>query len=181
MYVRVGYEYVSRMITRRALAALASVSAISLSCASTPPPRSLPNPLVGDLMPPFQSTTLSGNPVISGGYQGHKVIISFVGVQCAPCTRVLNAAQSVYADDSKIVVVGVFRRDDPDASARSVAAGLELRFPIVVDRDGALARRFKTEDKVPSTFVVGESGRVRWVGGSDLTEDTLLAAVNAAD
>jgi peroxiredoxin len=169
------------MTTRWALAALLAVSAISTSCASTPPPRSLPNPLVGDLMPPFQSTTLSGNPVISGGYQGHKVIVSFVGVQCAPCTRVLSAAQAVYADDSKVVVVGVFRRDDPDASARSVAAGLELKFPIVVDRDGTMARRFMIDDKVPSTFVVGESGRVSWVGGSDVTEDTLLAAVNAAE
>lgn len=164
----------------RALAVSALVTAFSLGCASTPPPRSQASPLVGDLMPPFESTTLSGNQVISGAYQGHKVVVSFVGVKCAPCARVLTAAQSLYADDRELIVVGVFRREDAE-NARSVAAGLELKFPVVVDKDGALARRFKVDDQVPATFVVGESGRVRWVGGSDLTEDTLYAALDSAE
>jgi peroxiredoxin len=165
----------------RAFGISALISAFALGCASTPPPRSQANPLVGDLMPPFQSTTLSGNQVISGAYQGHKVVVSFVGVKCAPCARVLTAAQSLYADDRELIVVGVFRGDDSAENARSMAAGLELKFPVVVDKDGALARQFKVDDQVPATFVVGESGRVRWVGGSDVTEDTLYAALDSAE
>lgn len=130
-------------------------------------------------MPPFQSTTLSGNTVISGAYQGHKVVVSFVAEKCARCEHVLSAAQAVYADNREVVVLGVFKRDD-SAHALSIAARLALRFPVVVDSDGSLARHFQIQD-VPTTFVVDQRGRVSWLGGSDLTEEVLTAAVHAAE
>jgi peroxiredoxin len=162
----------------RALA-LASFVAWQGGCASQPPPKSQPSPLLGDIMPAFQSTTLSGNPVISGAYERHKVVLSFVGVKCAPCERVLTAAQAVYSGDREVVVVGVFRREDSE-NALSTAARLSLRFPVVVDRDGKLAKQFQIQE-VPSTFVVDTRGRVSWLGGSDLTEDGLSAALHAAE
>jgi peroxiredoxin len=153
--------------------------ALLASCASQPPPKSQPTPLLGDVMPAFQSTTISGNPVISGAYEGHKVVLSFVEAKCEKCERVLSAAQAVYSGDREVVVVGVFRREGSE-KALSTAARLELRFPVVVDRDGSLAKTFKIQD-VPSTFVINQRGRVSWLGGSDLTEDGLSAAVAAAE
>jgi peroxiredoxin len=132
------------------------------------------------MMPPFQSQTLSGNQVISAGYDGHTVVVSFVSAKCESCERVLSAAQASYAEEREVVVVGVFRPDEDAANVRSMAARLELRFPIVVDHGGTLARRFQIED-VPRTFVIDRAGRVRWVGGQDVTEDGLLAAIHAAD
>jgi peroxiredoxin len=160
-------------------AILASALALAAGCASQPPPRSQPSPLLGDLMPSFQSTTLTGNQVISGAYEGHKVVVSFVGVECAQCERILSAAQSVYADDRELIVLGVYGRDDSD-KALSIAARLALRFPVVVDRDGSLAKHFKIQN-VPTTFVVDQRGRVSWLGGSDVTEDHLSAALSAAE
>jgi peroxiredoxin len=168
-----------RIHLRAARAVFAAAVIALTACASQPPPKSQPSPLLGDLMPPFQSTTLSGNPVISGAYQGHKVVVSFVGEKCARCEHVLTAAQAVYADNREVVVLGVFSRDD-SLHARSIAARLALRFPVVVDRDGSLAKHFQIE-KVPSTFVVDQRGRVSWLGGSDVTEDALTAAVHAAE
>ena len=55
----------SRSTLRRGCVSFLAALAL-LGCASPPPPKSQPSPLLGDLMPPFQSTTLSGNPVISG-------------------------------------------------------------------------------------------------------------------
>jgi predicted transcriptional regulator len=49
-----------------------------------------------------------------------------------------------------------------------------------MDGDGALAKRFQIQD-VPSTFVIDRDGRVRWVGGGEITEAQLLAAIHAAD
>jgi peroxiredoxin len=167
---------VSRAAARGA--ALVTFVTLLVSCASQPPPKSQPSPLLGDVMPAFQSTTLSGNPVISGAYDRHKVVLSFVGVKCAQCERVLTAAQAVYSGDRELVVVGVFRKEDSE-NALSTAARLSLRFPVVVDRDGKLAKQFQIQ-AVPSTFVVDTRGRVSWLGGSDLTEDALSAALNAA-
>lgn len=162
----------------RRLALLAPLLAGLLGCASPPPPKSQPSPLLGDVMPSFESTTLNGNPVMSGAYEGHKLVLSFVGVKCEPCERVLSAAQAVYSSNREVVVVGVFQREGSE-KALSTAARLELRFPVVVDRDGSLAKHFHIE-QVPSTFVVNERGRVSWLGGADVTEDGLNAALHAA-
>ena len=163
----------------RCFVSVAPLLAGLLGCASAPPPKSQPSPLLGDVMPSFESTTLNGNPVMSGSYEGHKMVVSFVGAKCEPCERVLTAAQAVYAYNREVVVVGVFQREGSE-KARSTAARLELRFPVVVDRDGSLAKHFHIE-AVPSTFVVNERGRVSWLGGADLTEDGLNAALHAAE
>ncbi len=150
----------------------------AFGCAVQPPPPTQPSPLLGQLMPPFESQTVSGNPVISGGYQGHTVVVSFVASKCEPCERALSAANAVYSDERELVVVGVFRRDGAEGVI-STAARLALHFPVVVDKDGSMTRQFQVES-VPSTFVVDGRGRVRWVGGADLTEDALARAVASA-
>lgn len=151
-----------------------------LSCgASPPPPPTQPSPLLGYPMPSFEARTISGNPVISGGFQGHKVVVTFVASKCRPCEQTLSAANAVYKDDRELVVVGVYP-EGRSAGAVRVASRLELRFPIVIDEEGIIARRFQIGDGVPSTFVADSQGRVRWVGGADLTPEALERAVAAA-
>lgn len=130
-------------------------------------------------MPAFESQTISGNPVISGAYQGHTVVVSFVSAKCPSCEKTLSAANSLYEDNHQLVVVGVFQKEHAEGAV-PVASRLALRFPIIVDRDGSISRQFKVGETVPSTFVVDPDGRVRWVGGSDLTVDGLDRAVQAA-
>ncbi len=150
-----------------------------LGCSATPPPKSQRSDLLGDVMPAFESTTLSGNPLMSAAYQGHKMVVSFASAECEGCASVLSAAQSIYADERELVVVGVFEPDDV-AGARAMARRLELKFPILLDNDGSIARHFKIDER-PRTFVVDGRGRVRWVGGSDVTADALAAALRWAD
>ncbi|HET9957585.1 MAG TPA: hypothetical protein VFQ61_23975, partial [Polyangiaceae bacterium] len=69
---------------------------------------------------------------------------------------------------------------ESDAAARAIAARMQLRFPIVVDRDGVLANKFNVE-ALPSVVVVDSARRVRWIGGTDMTQEGLLAAVDSAD
>jgi hypothetical protein len=76
---------------------------------------------------------------------------------------------------SDVVVVGVFGGTD-QGTANSVVRRHELRFPVVVDSDGAIAKRFHV-DELPTTFVADGFGRVQWVGGSALTEEGLTLAV----
>jgi predicted transcriptional regulator len=54
-----------------------------------------------------------------------------------------------------------------------------VKFPVAVDGEGIVARRFEVEER-PRTFVVDAQGRVSWVGGAELTEDSLTAAVRAS-
>lgn len=154
------------------------VLALIAGCASQPPPASQPSPLLGNVMPSFDAKNLSGNPVYSAAYYGHTLVMSFVDPQCAACEDALVAAQSAYESVDGVIVVGVFRGEDA-VGATVLAKKHQLRFPIVVDRDGAIVKTFQIE-QVPTTFVMDGQGRVRWVGGSEMTPDGLNRAVYAA-
>jgi peroxiredoxin len=161
---------------RLALSTLA-IGIVSLlgACASQPPPRSQPNQLLGDVMPSFESRTLNGNPLFSGAYEGRRVVVSFVATDCKACDKTLQAAQAMYSDMTDVVVVGVFGEGDGNG-ANSVVQRHEVRFPVVVDEGGAIAKSFHVEQR-PTTFVADGYGRVKWVGGSAMTEEGLTLAV----
>jgi peroxiredoxin len=148
-------------------------------CTSQPPPRSLENELLGDVMPSFESRTLNGNQLFSGAFQGRRMVVSFVGSDCDGCGDTLEAAQAMYSDLSDVVVVGVFPPDDSDTALTSVKR-LEIRFPVVVDEDDVIAKRFHVDDR-PTTFVADGYGRVKWVAGSSLTQEGLTSAVQSVE
>lgn len=149
------------------------------ACASAPPPASKPNPLLGDVMPSFESTTMNGNTLHSTGFHGSSFVVTFVDSDCERCEHTLRAAQQAYGDAHELVVVGVFRPGD-ERAIRALSARLELRFPLIVDQEGTIAKKFAVRE-VPSTFVVNSNGRVSWVGGSDLTEESLTRAIDATE
>jgi peroxiredoxin len=159
--------------------AVALAATVAAGCASAPPPRSQPSPLLGDIMPAWESKTLNGNAVSSTAFHGTPFVVTFVAVGCAPCERTLSAAQEAYVDLRDIVVVGVFRETDAE-TAPSVTSKLSVKFPVVIDQGGQIAKKFQSDD-VPKTFVIDSHGRVSWVGGADVTEDILNAAVKAAE
>lgn len=146
-------------------------------CGSTPLPRSQPSPLVNSALPGFQSTTLNGNPLDTGAFYGKPVIVSFVSSECKACGRTLSAAQATYADLHDVVVIGVVSRQDK-ADAAKLTRKYGVKFPVVVDPDGEISERYQVDD-LPRTFVADAQGRVHWVGGSDVTEDTLVAAAES--
>lgn len=131
-------------------------------------------------MPAFESKTLNGNALHSTAFHGNRFVVTFVASNCKPCETTLTAAQSAYADMRDVVVVGVFSREEAAEAATALASKLEVKFPLVIDEGGAIAKQFKISD-VPSTFVVNPNGRVSWVGGSTLTESTLVSAIRAAE
>ena len=126
----------------------------------------------------FSSTSLNGTAIDTGGIES-PMVVKFFASDCAACSRTLPAAQGVYSKHPDVVVIGV--SEDVGASeARRVVSKYGLRFPVIFDADNSIARSFDVEQP-PMTFVVDKHARIRWVGGANLTEETLLAAVEAID
>lgn len=159
--------------------ALGMVFLFSVACSSSPPPRSQPSPLLGDVMPAFESKTLNGNDLYSAAFHGGPFVVTFVAPDCRACESTLAAAQEAYVDLRDVVVVGVFREGDAEV-ASSLVSKLELRFPVVLDTDEQISKKFKIQE-VPKTFVIDPNGRVSWIGGVGLTDDMLKSAVHATD
>jgi peroxiredoxin len=87
--------------------------------------------------------------------------------------------QRIYEDNPRIIIVGV-SEDESITEARQLVEGLGVRFPVIYDETGRLARQYKVA-KMPITFVVAKNGNVSWVGGPDQTEDGVRAALSAVD
>jgi peroxiredoxin len=165
-----------RRVNRKGLGLLVWLGTFALgACGSAPPPATQASPLLDTVVPNFDAKTLGGSAFDSSTFYERPLVVSFVSPDCTACDRTLLAAQSLYGDLHDVVVLGVFRDAEAEDALRMKSRD-GLKFPIIVDSSGALARRFKV-DRVPKTFVADRNGRVHWVGGSDLTEDTLGAAV----
>lgn len=147
------------------------------ACAAPPPPESQQSLLLGERIPPFQTHTMSGKPVISAAYSGQTVVLAFVTVDCKTCERTLLAAEAAFDEYREIVVVSLFQSED-ETAARSIAARLKLSYPVAIDADGVITRLFRVQE-VPRTFVIDADGLIRWIGGPDMLESDLRAAVEA--
>ena len=130
-------------------------------------------------MPSFEGKTLNLTPFDTGQADGHPMIVKFFSASCARCKSTLSALQRIYEDNPDIVIVGV-SEDESIAQARQLVEGLGVRFPVIHDETGRLARQYSVA-RMPVTFVVAKNGNVSWVGGPDQTEDGVRAAVSAVD
>lgn len=126
----------------------------------------------------FSSTTLNGTAIHTGGIDS-PLVVKFFASDCKPCSRTLPAAQGLYSRMPEVVVIGV-SEDAAEAEARKTVTKFGLRFPVVVDRDNSIARRFQIE-RPPATFVADKQARIRWVGGANVTEEVLVAAVESIE
>jgi len=163
----------------RGLGVLAVGSAVLLSACSSTPPPSHPNPLFQQVMPSFEGKTLNLTPFDTGQADGHPMIVKFFSSNCSRCKNTLPALQRIYEDNPSIIIVGV-SEDDSIGQARQLVEGLGVRFPVIYDETGRLARQYSVA-KMPVTFVVAKNGNVSWVGGPDQTEDGVRAALSAVD
>lgn len=69
---------------------------------------------------------------------------------------------------------------ESESRVRRFVEQLPLEFPVLMDRDGAAAKSWRTR-LLPSSFLVGPDGRIRYsvVGGMDWSQDEARRAVLA--
>jgi peroxiredoxin len=107
------------------------------------------------------------------------VVVKFFSASCAPCKNTLKATQAFYEERPSVMVVGVAAEDSEQAARRAVKEH-GLRFPVVMDSERHISHSFGI-DQPPATFVADTGGRVRWVGGSEVTTNGLIAVVDSLE
>lgn len=94
------------------------------------------------------------------------VVLSFGASWCQPCLfewPVLKRVESEYRDRG-LLVVFVMLDQDPDRLEelrRFFDERLPIDFPIVFDRHGELARRYRV-DRLPQLYLIDADGRAVW-------------------
>lgn len=141
-------------------------------------PSSITHTLLQDTAPDFSRLTLTGDNLDTARLRGGLLVVKFFAQWCDPCQRTLPAFENLHRQrTSDVVFVGV-SEDERAVDAEAQVKRYGLTFPIVVDRQGTIAARFRLS-MMPMTFVIDRWGRLRWVGGPKQTETELAAAIAA--
>jgi len=140
------------------------------------------SPRAGFPAPDFALETLGGERATLAERRGKVVIVNLWASWCGPCRSEMPAIQRVYEANRErgldVLAVNSTVQDDA-AKARDFARELGLTFPILLDRDGEVTRRYLVRG-LPSTFIVGRDGVIREaIFGGPLSEATLASKVGA--
>lgn len=109
--------------------------------------------------PALAGTTLAGESLSLDAAPGEPVLVHFWATWCGVC-RAEQGTIDGLAEDYRVITVA-----SQSGSADRVAAYMrehDLDFPVLLDPDGALARRWGVQ-AFPSSFVIGPDGQIESV------------------
>lgn len=143
----------------------------------------IPSPREGFPAPNFTLNVVDGQAATLSAYRGKVVILNLWASWCGPCRAEMPAIQQVYAANRgrglEVLAVNSTIQDTA-VDAQTFAQNLGLTFPILLDPDGAVSRRYLLR-ALPSTFFIDRKGMIRTVvfGGpmSAATVETKIQAL----
>ena len=135
-----------------------------------------PAPAVGHPAPDFKLTTVTGETVALSALRGKSVVLNFWATWCPPCRAELpelQAASQRYA--GQLDIIGV-NQAEPVADVTAFAQQFGLTFPIPLDANADVSRRYAVRS-LPTTFFIDRNGVIRQIQSGPLTEATLAQAL----
>ena len=128
--------------------------------------------LDGESRPLFALPDLSGAPVDLLRQRGRVLVLHFFATWCEPCREELPALRRLAeraAPDVGVLAVSV---GEPDLRVRRFAETVTLNFPILLDRDSAVARSWQIVS-LPTTYVLDRDLRPSHLAESSYPWDAL--------
>jgi thiol-disulfide isomerase/thioredoxin len=122
--------------------------------------------------PTFSLPTITGATTALETAQGHVVLVHFFATWCEPCRDELPVLDRLVARADGSVQVLAIAVADADQRVRRFFATTPVNFPILLDRDRAVAKAWKVAT-LPTTFVLDDGLRPRFAVESDYAWDTI--------
>src|SRR5574337_233327 len=120
-------------------------------------------PEEGHLAPDFTLRTLEGKTVRLSEFRGQKVVlINFWATWCPPCRLEMPTMQQIYSEYKAkgFEILGVNIEPDAQQEIRDFIKELRLTFPILLDPDMKVTRKFRVIG-LPVSILIDRQGIVR--------------------
>jgi thiol-disulfide isomerase/thioredoxin len=119
----------------------------------------------GEQYIPFSLPSLKGKTINTKDIKGKVLFINFWATWCAPCKEEMPSMQRLYEKLNKkypnkfeMLAVNIDSTDVPEV-VQLYALDLKLKFPILLDTNGAIKNSYKTTG-VPETFIIDKNGKI---------------------
>jgi cytochrome c biogenesis protein CcmG/thiol:disulfide interchange protein DsbE len=134
--------------------------------------------------PAFNLPRVGGGSLQLNELRGKIVLINFWGTWCAPCIEETPALQSAYMQlkDQGVEFVGINLRHqeavgaEGDNAVAAFAQGFNVTYPIVMDVDGEIARKYQISP-IPVSYFLDTEGNIRYVYVGTLTANEVMQLV----
>lgn len=140
------------------------------------------SPREGFSAPDFALDLLGGGQVTLSELHGKPVVVNVWASWCGPCRAEMPAMEKVYQTYKELglVVIGLNTTyQDSETDAAAFVKEFGLTFPIALDRNGAVSRRYLVTG-LPSTFFIDRKGIVHSVVvGGPMSETLIQTKVEA--
>lgn len=115
---------------------------------------------VGEPAPDFTLPTLDGETIKLSDFRGKGVFINFWGSWCTPCKREMPHMETQYYrfKDEGVEILAVNIKE-PIVTVSSFVKRNGLTFPILLDRDGTVTKRYGIVP-IPTSFFIDKEGIV---------------------
>lgn len=157
--------------------------AVLLACLLLAVPRLAPAlehaPGSGPAAPALALPDLQGRMHRLSDYRGKVVLLNFWASWCAPCRAEMPSIErlrrTLRGEPFAVLAVNV---DEDARAARRFVERTGIGFTVLVDPDARAAREWGTR-ALPTTFIIGPDGRVRFrhVGARDWSDSEARAAI----
>ena len=136
-----------------------------------------PAAVAGRAAPDFLLKALNGTDLRLSELQGRPVLVNFWSTWCTTCRAEMPELVKAYAahEAEGFVLVGVNLRE-ADSRVRPFVEEFGLRFPVVMDRSGEVARTWRIggpTEGLPSSYFIDRDGVVKKVVYGLVTTKTL--------
>jgi thiol-disulfide isomerase/thioredoxin len=106
---------------------------------------------------------------------GRPVILNLWASWCGPCRAEMPAFDAVSKIHRDVLFLGVAVNDDP-AAARDFAAEIGVSYPLAIDEDDRVGRRYPSPG-LPATYLISADGTIARTIFGQMNEDQLAELI----
>ncbi|WP_084423475.1 TlpA family protein disulfide reductase [Cohnella thermotolerans] len=133
-------------------------------------------PRIGSPAPSFTLKGMDGDSYSLRQFRGKPVVLNFWASWCDPCKEEAPSfakLRQAFGSDLEVVAVNLTAVDS-EKSARAFASSYGFDFPVLMDRDGSVADRYRIRP-IPSTFFIDKNGVIADGAVGSMTWENLKA------
>jgi peroxiredoxin len=125
-------------------------------------------PWSGGPTPSLELEDMTGQVRRLADYRGKVVLVNFWATWCEPCRAEMPSIDGLRsALDGKPFQVLAVNLAEPVSRIEKFMGTMPLHFPLLRDRDGAVAKAWGAR-LLPASFLIGRDGRIRYVAYGEL-------------